>query len=254
MWKFRWFIVVALGFLLFSSLTACDSPTSISPPPSKLPSSLPETTPPTPAQEKPTTTPDEVKVVKVIDGDTIDVNIGGKTFTVRYIGVDTPETVHPSKPVEYFGQEASQKNRELVGGKIVRLEKDVSETDKYGRLLRYVWVGDMMVNAELVRLGYAQAISYPPDVKYQDLFLKLQAEARNNGRGLWVTEEQPTQPQPQPSPSPTGAFVGSKNSNVYHYPSCNYVNSISEQNKVWFSSSADAQAKGYRPCKVCKPP
>jgi micrococcal nuclease len=125
------------------------------------------------------------QVIRVIDGDTIVVSINRTEYTVRYIGIDAPETVKPNSPVEPFGTEASTKNKELVDGKVVLLEKDVSETDQYGRLLRYVYVGDLFVNAELVRLGYAQAISYPPDIKYQDLLLSLQGEARVNGRGLW---------------------------------------------------------------------
>ena len=131
----------------------------------------------------------EAKVVRVVDGDTIQVDINGYLYKVRYIGIDTPETVHPTKPVEYFGKEASEKNRELVEGKTVLLEKDVSEVDKYGRLLRYVWVDDMMVNAELVRLGYAQVVTYPPDVKYQEYFVQLQREAQEGGLGLWATLE-----------------------------------------------------------------
>ena len=130
----------------------------------------------------------EATVVRVIDGDTIKVDIDGYLYTVRYIGIDTPETVHPQKPVEYFGKEAAEKNRELVWRKTVRLEKDVSETDRYGRLLRYVWVGDVMVNAELARLGYAQVSTYPPDVKYQGLFLQLQREAIETGKGMWISD------------------------------------------------------------------
>ena len=138
-------------------------------------------------------------VTKVIDGDTIMIE-GNQA--VRYIGIDTPETVHPSKPVQCFGQEASAKNKELVEGKTVRLEKDVSETDKYGRLLRYVWIGDIFVNEYLVRQGYAQVSTYPPDVKYQDLFLEAQKEAGENSRGLWgACVEEPT-PTPTPSPTP----------------------------------------------------
>lgn len=127
----------------------------------------------------------EASVVRVVDGDTIVVAMNGREYRVRYIGVDTPETVHPSRPVEYFGKEASAKNKELVQGKTVKLEKDVSEADRYQRLLRYVWVDEVMVNAELVRLGYAQVATYPPDVKYQGLFLKLQKEAKEAQRGLW---------------------------------------------------------------------
>lgn len=120
-----------------------------------------------------------VKVTRVIDGDTIVIE-GGRR--VRYIGINTPETHGKAQP---FGQEATEANRALVEGKMVRLEKDVSETDKYGRLLRYVYVDGTFVNAELVRQGYAQAVSYPPDVKYQDCFRALEREAREARRGLW---------------------------------------------------------------------
>ncbi|HIC95461.1 TPA: hypothetical protein EYP12_02400, partial [Candidatus Bipolaricaulota bacterium] len=164
--------------------------TSIPPAPSPtIQFPIPEQPTGTPIPKPPTPTPApgrvRAKVVRVIDGDTIEVEIAGKRYTVRYIGIDTPETKHPEKPVEWMGLEAAAKNEELVGGKVVELEKDVSETDKYGRLLRYVWVGDLMVNAELVRLGLAQVSTYPPDVKYADLFLDLQREAREAGLGLW---------------------------------------------------------------------
>ncbi len=186
--KPEWYsiLVVGLVFLLASSLSACETAPSSAPP--TQPSSTDESS----AQDQPATTLVEAKVVRVIDGDTIEVNIKGSLYKVRYIGIDTPETVHPQKPVEYFGKEASEKNRELIEGKIVRLEKDVSETDKYGRLLRYVWIDDVMVNAELVRLGYAQVATYPPDIKYQDLFLRLQREAREAGLGLWAEPLPPT--------------------------------------------------------------
>lgn len=122
-------------------------------------------------------------VTKVIDGDTIEIDNGRK---VRYIGIDTPETKDPRKGVQCFGQEASLKNKELVLGKKIRLEKDVSETDKYERLLRYVYVGDIFVNDYLVRQGFAHAVSFPPDIKYQEQFRQAQAEARENKRGLWL--------------------------------------------------------------------
>ncbi len=125
-------------------------------------------------------------VTRVVDGDTIEVEIDGMEYKVRYIGIDTPETVDPRRPVGYFGKEASAKNKELVDGKIVRLEKDINETDKYGRLLRYVYVGETMINRELVRLGYAKASTYPPDVKYSSLFMQAEREARENKVGLWA--------------------------------------------------------------------
>ena len=124
--------------------------------------------------------PGTAKVAQVIDGDTIIIE---GNYRVRYIGIDTPE-VYPK--VEEYGTEAWEANRRLVGGKEVRLERDATEKDKYGRLLRYVYVGDVFVNAELVRQGLAEAKSYPPDTKYQDYLEKLEAEARLAGRGMWA--------------------------------------------------------------------
>jgi micrococcal nuclease len=133
------------------------------------------------------------QVVNVVDGDTIDVLVGGRQYRVRYIGVDTPETVHPTRGVEPGGIEASNRNKQLVGGKTVYLEKDISETDKYGRLLRFVWLDEgTMVNAVLVEEGYAQVATYPPDVKYQDRFLALQRKAMEEGLGLWGPSSAPT--------------------------------------------------------------
>ena len=121
----------------------------------------------------------EVRVVRVIDGDTIEIEGGAR---VRYIGIDAPE-VFPQ--TEYYGLEAWAKNIELVEQKTVTLEKDVSETDVYGRLLRYVYVDGLFVNGELVRLGYARAIPYPPDTKYQERLAQLEEEATEARRGLW---------------------------------------------------------------------
>lgn len=127
-----------------------------------------------------------VKVTRVVDGDTINVEINGKTEPVRYIGIDTPETVDPRKPVQCFGVEASKKNKELVEGKMVRLEKDITDRDKYNRLLRYVWLDDTLINQELVAQGFAKSYSYPPDVKYQDLFVAAEKKAREDKLGLWT--------------------------------------------------------------------
>ena len=130
-----------------------------------------------------------IKVTRVVDGDTVEITGGQR---VRYIGIDTPETVHPQKAVQCFGKEASLKNKELVEGKLVRLQKDVSETDKYGRLLRYVYIQKddpaqtIFVNDYLIRQGYAHSSTYPPDIKYQDQFQQAEANARDNNRGLWT--------------------------------------------------------------------
>jgi len=129
--------------------------------------------------------PIEGLVVKVVDGDTIHVRVDERVEKVRYIGVNAPEVHHPTRGEEPGGREASEANRRLVAGRQVRLELDVQSRDRYGRLLAYVWIGDTMVNAELVRQGYAQVMTVPPNVRYQRLFLDLQRDARQAGRGLW---------------------------------------------------------------------
>lgn len=124
------------------------------------------------------------EVVRVVDGDTILVRLGERVEKVRYIGIDTPEVGGRGGP-EPGAAEAAALNRALVEGRRVRLELDVQERDRYGRLLAYVWVGDLMVNAELVRRGYAQVMTVPPNVRHQALFRRLQRDARQAGRGLW---------------------------------------------------------------------
>ncbi len=123
-------------------------------------------------------------VTRVVDGDTIELEGGEK---VRYIGIDTPETVKPGRPVECFGKEASRRNRELVEGKRVTLASDVSDRDRYGRLLRFAYLPDgTFVNELLVREGYARVASFPPDISKQDVFLAAERDARAAKRGLWA--------------------------------------------------------------------
>jgi micrococcal nuclease len=199
-------LLLPLLILLLAGCQAVLAPRT-SPSPASVTTTPPVATIALTAQTTPTTK-QEASVVGVVDGDTIKVQINGQVERVRYIGMDTPETVHPSRPVEWMGKEASAKNEELVSGKAVLLEKDVSETDQYGRLLRYVYVGDMMVNAELVRLGYAQVSTFPPDVRYQDLFLRLQREAREAGLGLWGPQPTPVaEIRQSPVPSATATAV-----------------------------------------------
>lgn len=131
-----------------------------------------------------------VPVVKVVDGDTIDVMIDGQKKSVRMIGINTPETVDPRRPVQCFGVEASNETKRLLTGKKVLLTKDVSETDKYDRILRLVYLplddGQMLfVNDYLVRQGFANNYTYPPDIKFDEQFKLAEQEARENKRGLW---------------------------------------------------------------------
>lgn len=121
-------------------------------------------------------------VKRVIDGDTIVLSDDRK---VRYIGINTPELHSFSKPAQCFGTEAAALNKKLVEGKEITLQKDVSETDKYGRLLRYVWVGGVFVNEYLTAEGYALQATYPPDIRYASLFQEAAENARANSKGLW---------------------------------------------------------------------
>ncbi|OGK19752.1 hypothetical protein A3D80_03330 [Candidatus Roizmanbacteria bacterium RIFCSPHIGHO2_02_FULL_40_13b] len=122
-------------------------------------------------------------VTRIIDGDTFEIQTRQK---VRLIGIDTPELNTSTKKVPgCFGIQAKEKLSELIFNKQVRLMKDISETDRYGRLLRYVYFGENFINQDLIEQGFALASTFPPDVKYKEVFLKAQTEARENMRGLW---------------------------------------------------------------------
>jgi len=133
------------------------------------------------------------QVIRVIDGDTIEVSIGGQDEDVRYIGVDTPETVKPDTPVQCYGPQASAENHRLVNGRTVRLIFDRERRDVYGRLLAYVYTTvngggagqSRFVNATLVRDGYARTLTIPPNTAHVSQLGRLQARAGRAGRGLW---------------------------------------------------------------------
>ena len=128
-----------------------------------------------------------IPVTKIVDGDTFWVDDGSeKGLKIRLIGINAPETVHPRKEVEHFGKEASDYLSNLLSGKKVRLEYDIDTLDRYGRTLAYVYLKDRtFVNAELLKNGYAQVMTIPPNVKYSKEFLKLERIARQNKIGLW---------------------------------------------------------------------
>ena len=127
------------------------------------------------------------EVSRIVDGDTFVCRFpDGKEAKIRLIGVNTPETHHPTKGVEYYGKEAKEFTENTLSGKRVKLELDVQPLDRYGRLLAYVYLEDgTFFNALLVQEGYAQVMTVPPNIKYQELFLKLQREAREKNKGLW---------------------------------------------------------------------
>lgn len=130
--------------------------------------------------------PGTASVRKVIDGDTIELRIGSSNETVRLLGIDTPETVHPSKPVECFGPEASARTKELLPrGTKVRIERDAEARDHFGRLLLYVYLGDRMINEILISEGLARPLSIEPNTTHSARFERLSGDARAASAGLW---------------------------------------------------------------------
>ena len=128
----------------------------------------------------------EAEVIRVVDGDTAQMELGGGSEEgVRFIGVDTPESVAPGQPVECFGKKASRFTTGLIEGERVTLEFGAERRDAYDRLLAYVYLDDRFVNAELVRLGYARTLEIAPNVDHADTFARLQKSAANAGLGLW---------------------------------------------------------------------
>lgn len=189
---------------------------------------------------------DLVIVTKVVDGDTIKISSGE---TVRLIGIDTPETKHPTKPVEAYGREASEFTRKLVLGKQVYLEMDVQERDKYGRLLAYVYLKDgTFVNAELLKEGYARVMTVPPNVKYAETFIALEREARAARKGLWALEDQDDNEGKAPlSQGLIKGNINNKGEKIYHVPGGAYYDeTIAEE---YFETEEEAIKAGYRKAK-----
>jgi micrococcal nuclease len=182
----------------------------------------------------------EQVVKKVIDGDTIQLESGE---IVRYVGIDAPELRRKDGPAEFFAREALRYNKKLVYLKKVRLEYDEERKDQYGRTLAYVYVKNLFVNAELVKLGYARALIKPPNIKYRDLLVGYQQKAMEQDRGLWQEKKQESEQY----------YIGNKRSYVLHRPSCKFADKIPEKSRIIFRSRVDALKMGYSPCRECKP-
>ena len=196
-------------------------------------------------------------VVRVVDGDTISIRGQRDEVKVRLIGVDTPETVHPSKPVQHYGKEASCFTTNLLKGEQVylRYEGEKPTTDKYGRLLAYVYrVPDgLFVNAEIIRQGYGHAyVQYP--FKHLEVFRQLEQFARQAGKGLWASAAKSAESQPpaavSPKPvAPDATVYRTRTGSKYHGESCSYLRS----SKIPISLR-DAKSRGLGPCSRCGPP
>ena len=182
------------------------------------------------------------RVVAVIDGDTLDLVSDGNKTRVRLIGIDTPEKD------SHLYAEAKKKLSELVSDRDVALEFDVEKTDKYERQLAYIWTpsdgsfGDILVNKEMVRTGYASVYTVPPNVNHAKELVAAQKLARNEKAGLWGLKREPAE-----------YYLGSKNSQVFHRNTCKRADDISEHNRVIFKSIDEALDEGRSPCRDCKP-
>lgn len=200
------------------------------------------------------------KVVRVVDGDTIVISINGREEKVRMIGVDTPESVSPdeTKNTE-SGLIASDYTKKALEGKMVGLEQDVTERDKFGRLLFYVYLGDVMFNEQLLRDGMALARRFPPDVKYAERFADLQKDAENRKVGIWANPSAFAKPLLQEakkdqntSAAGNGKIKGninSKGEKIYHVPGMKlYDKTVIEPSKGerYFETEAEAEAAGFR--------
>ena len=187
-----------------------------------------------------------VLVTEVIDGDTVHVGRGWRNTTVQILGVDTPEAVHPDKPVEFFGPEASEFTKKTLKVKKVRLEfEPLNRADNYGHLLAYVYLSDgTLFNAELIKRGYARVIA-PFHFRYYDEFRNYEREAVAAGKGIWTTKVKNIQFPPEKG----GKIIGSKKSKIYHLPGQAYYEKVKEENRVYFDSEEEAIKAGYRKAK-----
>ncbi|MDG5470407.1 thermonuclease family protein [Jeotgalibacillus sp. ET6] len=198
------------------------------------------------------------QVINIVDGDTIDVRMSsGAEERIRLLLIDTPETKHPQLGVQPFGKAATAYTEESLLGKFVKLEMDISDRDRYGRVLAYVWIDDTLFNEELIRQGLARVAVYPPDIKYADRFKKVQSQAREEEAGIWSIENyaaddgfdphsiETSEKETQTKPGCT--IKGNINSNggkIYHDESSRYyTQTIAEK---WFCTPAEAEKAGFR--------
>ena len=240
----------------------------------------PEPAEPPAAKPAPAAAPKTARatVTRIVDGDTAVITLAsGVSEKVRFIGIDTPESTTQHEP---YGEEASAYTKRVLSGRTVYLETDAELRDRYGRLLAYIWleqpvsdsdaeVRTKMFNARLALDGFAQQMTFPPNVKYVDNFATYVREAREAERGLWgigSTSSAPPAPgSVTPVPSSGGsagsgssgggaaAYIGNRNTKKFHYPSCSSVGDMNPANKVPLATRQQAIAGGYVPCKRCEP-
>ncbi len=194
-------------------------------------------------------------VQKVVDGDTLKVLMDGREETVRLIGIDTPESVHPDKSRNTeWGKRASEFTKGRLEGKMIRLEFDVQERDKYGRLLAYVYTDEGLFNEVLVREGWAKVSTYPPNVKYVERFKIAEKEAQKKNLGIWSAEEPPSVEAnkgftEEKTSRKIKGNINKRGHKIYHCPGQkHYEQTVIDESKGerWFDTEEEAQAAGWR--------
>jgi endonuclease YncB( thermonuclease family) len=186
--------------------------------------------------------PLNVQVARVIDGESMEVRIGERLEIVRYIGIGTPDILHPSGGPDRYREAARAANLRLVADKPLQLVFDIQMRDRTGRLLAYVYAGDVFLNAELVGAGYAEVATYPPNVRHREAFMARQRDARQAKRGLWADPDVARYHRPRPA-----GVYGDTRLQIYFHPDDGGRNILLADPFVHFESPQQAAAAGYRP-------
>lgn len=205
---------------------------------------------------------EKAKVLYAHDGDTIWVKINGNKEKVRFVGVNTPEVAKDGNPAEFMAEEAKDFTEEILKDKEIYLERDISDRDKYDRLLRYIWLEKPLSNPELsdienktlngilVKEGYAYANYYKPDIKYHDYLKDLEKSAKNNKNGIWSERKTNKDSRKKDEKIHESYLIkGNKNSKVYHLPEWDSYDTVKEKNAVYFKTEKKAQDAGFRPAR-----
>lgn len=202
---------------------------------------------------------EKAKVLYAADGDTIWVDINGVEEKIRFVGVNTPELAKDGNPAEFMAEEAKNFTSNALKDKEIYLEKDITDRDKYDRMLRYIWlkkptanptkedIEEKTLNGILVKNGYAYSNYYKPDTKYQKYLDKLEKTAQDKSLGIW---SDPTNPIISEEKVEEAYLIkGNKNSKVYHLPEWDSYETVKEKNAVYFETEKEAQDAGFRPAK-----
>lgn len=238
-----------LALLFAVSLTACDEIQNQNEIPNENQ---------TPIENK-NETFEKAKVLYASDGDTIWVDIDGAQEKIRFVGVNTPELAKDGNPAEFMAEEAKNFTSNSLKDKEIYLEKDVTDRDKYDRMLRYIWLEkptanptkedfeEKTLNGILVKNGYAYSNYYKPDTKYQKYLDEIEKSAQDKGLGIW---SDPTNPIISEEKVEEAYLIkGNKNSKVYHLPEWDSYETVKEKNAVYFETEKEAQDAGFRPAK-----